>query len=70
MDPNTIHYYPDENETPDSLNMNLLSILIEEENIFLIDFFLFESDKKVDPNVVDQITKFTPLSAAIQTGNL
>jgi len=50
--------------------MNLLSMLIEEENILLIDFFLFESAKRVDPNVVDQVTKITPLAAAIQTGNL
>ena len=50
--------------------MNLLFILIEEENIFLVDFFLFESVKKIDPNFVDQVTKLTPLSAAIQTGNL
>ena len=40
-------------------------MIIEEENTLLIDFFLFESAKRVDPNFVDQVTKFTPLAAAI-----
>ncbi len=46
-----------------------MHILIEDEELELIDFFLFQNSIKADPNIFDPNTFLTPLCNAIQNGN-
>ena len=47
----------------------MIHILIDDEELELIEYFLFENNIKADPNIFDPNTFLTPICNAIQNGN-
>lgn len=65
LDPNNVELTTEDGS---AYQRCLLHILIDEEETKLIEFFLFESPKKADPNAVNHMNELTPIASAVQNG--